>query len=119
MSDEPKASWTKAVRQLVGIAALAIAFVACLRGGHPSESPFRKAEHRLRAGMSIDEAFAVIDVGPPNCGDGSLWSQDYLWFDEGRGEMLCLHFETRGNLLAGNDIDRLTEWGVESTSQPR
>jgi hypothetical protein len=63
--------------------------------------------------MSIDEAFAVANVGPPDCGGGSLEYMDYLWFDKGRGEVLCLCFEIRGNPLTGNLIDRLTKWSVE------
>jgi hypothetical protein len=118
MSDEAKAPWTKAVPQLLGIAILAIVF-ACLRDGHLSDSRFRQAEHRLRAGMSVEETVAVTsELGPPRL-DGSLGHTHCLWFDEGRGEMLCLHFETRGNLLAGNAIDRLTKWSVESTGRPQ
>jgi hypothetical protein len=46
MSDEPRAPWTKAVPQLLGIAVLAIVFVSCLNDGHQNESPIRQAEGR-------------------------------------------------------------------------
>jgi hypothetical protein len=112
MSDERRAPWTKAGPQLLCIAVLAIVFVACLRDRHLGENPLRHAAHRLRAGMSIDEALSVTDDGLPNGGFGSLEHLDRLWFDKGRGEVLCLHFERSGSLLAGNAM-RLTKWGIE------
>jgi hypothetical protein len=118
MSDEPKAPWTKAVPQLLGIAVLAVVFVACLGDGRSVESPFLQAGNRLRTGMSIDEAFAVTEVGEPDFGDGSVRYTNYTWLDERRKEVLSLHFETRWD-LAGDAIDRLTEWSVESADRPR
>jgi|HubBroStandDraft_2_1064218.scaffolds.fasta_scaffold618699_1 hypothetical protein len=120
MSDEPKASWTKAVPQLLGIAALTIVFAACLGDGPPVESPFRQASHRLRIGMSSKEADAVTRaLGRPDHLYGSQVGGTHVsWIDEERGEVLRLHFRKKGHLSSGTAIKRLTEWSVESIDRP-
>ncbi|HXY33438.1 MAG TPA: hypothetical protein VEI07_04375 [Planctomycetaceae bacterium] len=115
MSDEAKASWTKAAPQLLGIAAFAILFVICLGDSRLVESPLRQAAHRLKTGMSWQEANVVTrELGVPSGLMGSLGHTLCTWIDEERGEQLRLHFKKEGKPSRSNAIDRLTEWSVES-----
>jgi hypothetical protein len=120
MGGEPRTAGTKIAPQLLGIAALAVLFIAFIRSDRAQEtpeSPFRQAARRLRIGMTSEEANAAINLGEIAGASGSLRYWDQFWFDEARDEVLSLHFETRGSLLAGTTIDRLTNWRVERTGR--
>jgi hypothetical protein len=68
--------------------------------------------------MSGEEANAVTrELGVPSL-MGSLGHTHCTWIDEGRGEVLRLHFKRSGRLSAGNAIDRLIEWSFESANRP-
>lgn len=120
MSDDPRQSTKKVAPHLLGIAALAVILLACIRNDRaPREvqSPFREAARRLRIGMTIEEALSSINLQEPDAGSGSMTHANFVFFDEGRDEVLSLHFRRAawsGGCLPTN---QLTEWKV--TKPPR
>ena len=42
--------------------------------------------------MSIEEALSSINLPEPDAGSGSMTHANFVFFDEGRDEVLSLHF---------------------------
>lgn len=118
MSGEPRKVWTKAVPQLLGIAALAALFLAGVRSERAPEkssSKLQQASGRLRVGMTQPEAFAATEFANDLLTiafAGTSHSHIASFFDPRRREFLTLRFVTKHNPLIGRYESLLVDWSV-------
>ncbi|HXY35850.1 MAG TPA: hypothetical protein VEI07_16570 [Planctomycetaceae bacterium] len=85
---------TKTALRLLGIAALAVLFLAGTRD-EPSDSPFQQAVRRLRVGMSASQVRALARLSRPGVGvtaSSDYGSQWVIYSDHQRHESLSLMF---------------------------
>jgi hypothetical protein len=122
------------VFQLVAIAILAAVFVACIGGDREvdgdrdGQHPLRIAQHRLRIGLTVQEAIAAINFGVPAALGGTMSHFHAFFADERTGDTLILNFEPEhtgrhrvyrsGELASGNVVfpapRRLTDWRFDA-----
>jgi hypothetical protein len=99
MSNEPRTARQRTIVCLFGIAVVAALFLAGTRDEPAAESPFQRAAHHLRIGMTVEEVRAVTALPRPGvyttvaCDYGSQWV-DYS--DHKCRESLSLSFVDGG-----------------------
>jgi hypothetical protein len=103
MSDQPRMAWTGITPRLLGVAALAAFFLACLKGYGAPESPVQRTAGRLWIGMTGPEAYAATtDLEGPGGVRFNLMDCRLYFRDPQRDETLELDFTDQ----------RLTKWTI-------
>jgi len=107
---------TKIAPQLTGIVVAAAFFVFAMRTDRVpdgAESPLQRAAHKLRIGMTSEEAREAMQI-PVELSKPAIASSnshhDLWYYDPHTSESLWLHFREDGNFMLQQYHDSLTKW---------